>query len=110
MQVDAATLSQMTEAIVRTVAPEKVILFGSQARGDSGADSDVDFMVIVPGEISPQRSRRKLAGDLYRVLAPFRIPKDILLYTSSEVDRWRNSTNHMIGRSFREGKVLYERH
>lgn len=46
---------------------------------------------------------------LWRVLAPFNVAKDILVYSSDEVERWRGSPNHVLARALREGQVLYER-
>jgi predicted nucleotidyltransferase len=42
-------LPEITERIVRTSDPEKIILFVSSARGDPEPDSDLDLLVIVPG-------------------------------------------------------------
>jgi len=44
-------LHQMVEAIVREVAPETIILYGSRARGDAQPDSDVDLLVVERGGI-----------------------------------------------------------
>ncbi len=35
------------------------------------------------------------------------VAKDILIYSRDEVERWRNTRNHIIARALREGKVLY---
>ena len=40
------TVKEITKAIINTVKPAKVILFGSYARGNAGTDSDLDFLVI----------------------------------------------------------------
>ena len=61
-------LHQMVETIVREVAPEAIILFGSRARGDARPDSDVDLLVVETEPFSPQRSRRKEAARLYMAL------------------------------------------
>jgi len=46
---------------------------------------------------------------LWRALAGFNVPKDILVYSRDEAERWRHSLNHVVARAQREGKVLYER-
>ena len=103
------TLKEMTKAIVNTAKPAKVILFGSYARGNAGPDSDLDFLVIEDLPFGPGRSRRKESTMLWRILASFRVAKDILVYSSDEVSMWQNTRNHIIARALREGRVLYER-
>ena len=108
-QVDDALLARMVQVIVDEVDPEQVILFGSHARGDAGADSDVDMLVVEAEPFGPGRDRRTEATRLWRALARFRVPKDILVYSRDEVDYWRDSLNNVLARALREGKVLYER-
>ncbi|MCY3830301.1 MAG: nucleotidyltransferase domain-containing protein [Rhodospirillaceae bacterium] len=107
--VDEALLQRMTAAIVDEADPERVILFGSRARGDAGPDSDVDLIVIEAEPFGPGRDRRAEAVRLWRALSGFRVPKDILVYSRDEVDYWRDSLNHVLARALREGTVLYER-
>lgn len=106
---EEALLHQMVETIVREVSPEAIILFGSRARGDARADSDVDLLIIETEPFSPQRSRRKEAARLYMALRGLAISKDILLYSRDEFEHWKNSMNHVAGRAFREGKILHGR-
>ncbi len=108
-QVDEALLQRMTAAIVDEADPERVILFGSRARGDAGPDSDVDLIVIEAEPFGPGRDRRAEAVRLWRALSGFRVPKDILVYSRDEEDYWRDSLNHVLARALREGTVLYER-
>ena len=100
-------LQQMVEMIVREVAPETIIIFGSRALGDARADSDVNLLVVEKEPFSPQRSRRKEAARLYMALRGLAISKDILLYSQDEFDHWKNSLNHVVGRAHREGRVLH---
>lgn len=88
---EEALLQQMVEMIVREVAPETIILFGSRARGDARPDSDVDLLVVENKPFSPQRSRRKEAARLYMALRGLAVSKDILLYSRDEFDYWKNS-------------------
>jgi len=102
-------LSRIVDAIVREVDPEQVYLFGSRARGEATDDSDVDLLIVEREPFSPQRSRRAEMVRLWRLLAPFRTPKDILVFSSDEVKRWRDARNHVIAHAIREGTLLYER-
>lgn len=108
-RVDNALLEGMVQAIVDVADPEQVILFGSRARGDARVDSDVDLVVVEAEPFGPGRDRRAEAARLWRALAGFRVPKDILVYSRDEVDYWRDSLNNVLARALREGRVLYER-
>lgn len=107
--VDAALLGQMVRAIVDEVDPDRVILFGSHARRDARPDSDVDLLVVEREPFGPDRSRFVEMNRLYDTLSHFFVPKDILVFSREEVERWRKSVNHVLARSLREGVVLYDR-
>ena len=108
--IDDTVLQRMADAIVDAADPEQVILFGSRARGDAGPESDVDLVVIETEPFGPGRDRRREATRLWRILAGFRFPKDILVYSREEAEYWRDSRNNVLARALREGRVLYERH
>ena len=102
-------IHQMADAIVAEAHPERVILFGSQARGDAGEASDVDFIVVDSTPFNEHRSRRLFCVRLYEALAEFPVPTDVLVYSRDEFDYWSDSLNHVVGRAVAEGRVLYER-
>ena len=108
-RVDDALLERMVRVIVDEVDPEQVILFGSRARGDAAASSDVDLIVVESTPFGEGRNRSVEETRLWRALARFHVPKDILIYSRDEVDYWRDSLNHVLARALREGRVLYER-
>jgi predicted nucleotidyltransferase len=101
--VDA--IPEMVRRIVETVHPDKVILFGSHARGEARADSDIDLMVIAPSdEPRPERLR-----PVYRALRGLGVAKDVVWWTQEEIDDWRNVRSHFVNRVLREGRLLYEK-
>jgi predicted nucleotidyltransferase len=102
-------LGEMTEAVVREVDPERIILFGSHARDEQRADSDIDLLIVEKEAFGPIRNRRREIARVRRVLSRFRFPKDILVYSVAEVEKWQDTANHIVARSLREGQVLYER-
>jgi predicted nucleotidyltransferase len=99
----------MTATIIDELHPDEIILFGSRARGSQRDQSDVDLLIIVPDSEEAKRHRRHLEGRVYRRLAHFRVPKDILIFTRHEVQRWRNVVGHIVESSLREGRQLYAR-
>ncbi len=102
-------LMQMARVIVHQVEPERIILFGSHARGDARPDSDVDLLVIEREPFGKLRSRRREAALLWRALARFPVPKDIIVYSQKEAAEWNDSPSHIGAQALREGRVLYER-
>ena len=89
--------------------PEQVILFGSRARAESTADSDVDFVVVEAEPVGNGRGRYAEEARLYRALVCFDVNKDILVFSLEDVEYWRDSIDHVLARALREGRVLYER-
>lgn len=101
-------IDRMTQRIVHEVHPQKILIFGSWARGQANQNSDIDLLVVEREPFGPSRSRRQEAARIWRCLSEFRIPKDILVYSVSELATWKDSSHHVVGMALREGKVLYE--
>ncbi len=96
-------IRQMVDIIVKRFHPEKVILFGSHARGEAGPDSDVDLLVVMP----VSGSKREKAVEVAVALHAIRVPKDIIVTTPEEFE-WRKEIPGTIERpAVLEGKVLY---
>jgi len=105
MTVPQDLLADMTGQIVRRFKPVRVILFGSQARGDAGLSSDVDLLVVLPDVTD----RRQAAVEIRRALGEFPVAKDILVTTPDEIRRRGNLVGTILRTALREGKVIYER-
>lgn len=105
--VNEQLLRDMTRVIVDQVHPVRVVLFGSHAHGTAGPESDIDLLVITSESDDSAISRRKAAAQLWRSLARFHVPVDLVLYTEREVNEWRDSANHLTTRALREGRVLH---
>ena len=105
----SGVLDAIVERLVETIDPSMIVLFGSTASGAGGARSDVDLLIIDDEPFGRGRSRREGLRRARRALSGLRIAKDILLYGPDELERWRDSPNHIIGRALRQGRVLYER-
>ncbi len=108
-QTESLLLQQMVEIIVETVAPDKIILFGSRAKQTAKADSDYDLLIIDPEPFTVTHSRRKTAGKIWRALSVLRVPVDLVMCNISEVEKWSQGKNHVIARAMSEGRVIYER-
>ncbi len=99
----------MVRAIVKEVEPRRVYLFGSYARGSQTADSDIDLLVVEDQEFGPDRNRWSELQRIRKALKSFRIPKDILVYSRDEFEKWEDSVNHVVAHAVKEGRLLYER-
>ena len=108
MTITNAELAAMSSCIAENIHPERIILFGSLARGEANEDSDIDLLVVVT-EGFEGRSRWRELEKIRDLLASFPMAKDILLYSRDEVARWRHATNHIIAHALQEGRPLYER-
>jgi predicted nucleotidyltransferase len=109
IEVTEAVLADMVQALVCEVNPVRIYLFGSRARGDARQDSDVDLLIVESEPFGPGRSRFEELNRIHRALSSFRVPKDILVYSSEEFAKWSRSLNHVVGHCYREGKLLYAR-
>ena len=89
--------------------PEQIILFGSHARGNAKSDSDLDLLIVTNGSLGREWSRRKITGQIRKALWSVLVPIDLLVFSPQEIERWRNSINHVIAQALRDGKVLYVR-
>jgi predicted nucleotidyltransferase len=98
-------LHAMIERIEEIARPERVILFGSRARGEARSNSDYDLLVIA--ESDEPRYRRSAA--LYAALASVPVEADLLVYTPAEVEEWSAVPQAFVTTAIREGQVLYER-
>jgi len=98
-------IPEIVRRIVQTAQPDKVILFGSRARGDARPDSDFDVLVIK--ESAEPRYRRSVP--LYVALASVPAEVEVLVYTPAEVEEWSQVPQAFVTTALREGTTLYER-
>jgi len=102
-------LQRMVEKIVETAHPEEIFLFGSRATGAAREDSDVDLLVILPDSAETGRTRRRMTGDIYRSLMPFRVSKDIIVCDRTEAHEHSESELHVVRDAMTSGRLLYAR-
>jgi len=99
------TIKEAVNRLVNKFNPEKIILFGSQARGTADEKSDIDFLVIC----SFSGNRYSLLVDMDRALKGLIFARDIVVLTPEEYE----TNSKIIGTIARpasiEGKILYER-
>lgn len=105
VSLDEAVFQEIVRRLVEATQPDRIILFGSRARGDDQPDSDVDLLLVKSGAQSTQDVEVRA----YAALGGLAVPADILCYTPEEVERWNRARNHVVARALREGRVVYEK-
>ena len=100
-----AAIEEMVRRIIEQFDPERIILFGSHARGDAGPDSDVDLLVVMDFEGSKREQQIEIGVALHDI----RVPKDIIVATPDEIERYGEIVGTIIRPALREGRTLYQR-
>lgn len=99
-------ITYIVEKIAQGVAPQRIILFGSHARGDANVTSDIDIFIVQDSELSNREMRRKIEyllwGRQFGIDLIVRNPEEV---TRNVADGNPFYTQHILG----EGRVLYER-
>jgi len=95
----------MVERITNLFNPDQIILFGSQARGDAGVDSDIDLLVVMPS----CENRKAITISIMKSLSDLPVSKDIVVTTSQELALRGKLANTVLNPALHEGRVIYAR-
>ena len=103
--VDEHDIERVATRLGIAANAERVILFGSHARGEAKENSDVDLMIVAESELP----RFKRSRELYKLFRPHPFGMDLLVYTPQEVEKGKRSPVSFVSTALREGKTLYVR-
>lgn len=103
MNPDPAMLAELVRITVEAVQPQRVILFGSAARGTMGADSDLDVLVVMPDGCDSLAITQTLHGRLSRL----GVAKDIVVVQASDVEQYGQNPYLVIHSALSGGRELY---
>jgi len=101
--VSPVVLADIVRRIVEVASPQKIVLFGSAARGAMGENSDVDLLVVKSGRFH----RGRLLEAIYRNLHGAAEAVDVLVVTPEELQRYRDDPCLIVAPALREGKLVY---
>jgi len=96
-------LQTLVDRIVRLVRPLRIFVFGSAARGDMGAHSDIDLLVIMP----PGAHRRRTAQRIYTEIQGVGVPFDVLVATADDIEKHKHNVGLIYATILREGQEVY---
>ena len=101
--LDQRTLDEIIRRVVEVAQPERIVLFGSAARGEMTRHSDVDLLIV-----SDRGDALDLMRRIYRRLGGVGVPVDALVVSTADVARYRDSHALIIKPALREGRTVYE--
>ena len=105
--VSLAEIQALSKEIVEAIHPEKVLLFGSYAKGTATEKSDVDILVVV--DELKEKKYKILSAINKKVWSKFDFEKDIKLYSKAEIEDWKNVKQAFVTTAIRESKTIYEK-
>ena len=103
--MNTKVLDEVLRRIIEVAQPEKVILFGSAARGDEDSHSDLDVLVITSHPVH----RGHLTEEIYMNLFGVGQAVDVIVATSEDIEKYKDSPYMVFQPALNEGRVLYER-
>jgi len=101
--VKQSIIDEIIRRIVEVAQPDRIILFGSAARGQMGSDSDLDFLVVKRGVAH----RRHLAEQIYLSLFGISVPVDVVVVTPEDIQALRDKVGTIIRPAIEEGRLVY---
>jgi prevent-host-death family protein len=102
---DVDVLPAIVGRIVRLFDPERIVLFGSRARGTATADSDYDILVL----LAHVENRRDARIAIHRSLADVEVALDIIVGTPADVSPGRRGPRGIVQWASEQGRVVYQR-
>ncbi|GHV91690.1 nucleotidyltransferase [Spirochaetia bacterium] len=105
MNSDLLIMDRIVTFITSLINPEKIVLFGSYARGDNKDNSDIDILIIM----NHLENEREITGLLYKSLLheDITIPIDFLAIDHDKYNKLKNRTGYIYKTIEQDGQILY---
>jgi predicted nucleotidyltransferase len=102
---DIPFLDKIIPLIVSAASPDRIILFGSYARGDNNPKSDIDLLIVKKG----LKNGRKITSGLYMDFfhSDIDIAVDLLIIDSDKYEELKDKIGFVYKTIHKEGKVVY---
>ncbi len=102
--LDQSLIDEIVRRILSVAQPDRIILFGSHARGEARERSDIDVLVVLPRMTSAHEEMVRLD----RVLSELDVPIDVIVASVEEFVKWSEAPSTTLYWAKREGEVLYD--
>ncbi len=98
-------IDEISMKIVKNINPEKIILFGSYAKGNYSEDSDLDLIIVKQSDLP----KHKRGIEIRRLFYGFLIPMDLKIYTPEEFENELKNKYSFLNSAIKDSKTIYER-
>ncbi len=104
MRVAESLLQKIVRRLLEVSQPDRIILFGSAAKGQMTRDSDIDLLVL---EASPQKPRRHSVR-LRNALRGLGYPFDVIVMATERFEETKEIIGGLAYPANKYGRVIYE--
>jgi predicted nucleotidyltransferase len=98
-----ALVERVTKKIVESIHPDKIILFGSRAKGAATEESDIDLVVVYSGP----KSRREVELEIEDLFFPRDFSMDVVVVTPDYLKKFKKVANTLAREVVETGQVCY---
>lgn len=102
--INKEAIKEAARRLAECFHPQRIILFGSHARGTADDKSDIDLLVVC----ALKKKRRTLLLEMNRSLWGLGLARDIVVLTPEEFENEKEIPGTIARYAFKEGKLLYE--
>ena len=102
-RISQKAIDQVVQQIVEKFKPQKIILFGSYARGNPRPESDVDMLVVMDTSLREVQQSIQICQQI-----EYRFGLDLIVHTPKHLDERLKMKDWFLRDVLKEGKVLYE--
>lgn len=101
------SIRQIANLLAEHFEPERIILFGSHARGEAHANSDIDLLVEMPAGYKPPSRGNPMR---MAIAERFTLPVDVVIRSADQMQLRGESPYALEHFALQEGVVLYDKH
>ncbi len=105
--ISSSQIETIVKILVEQCHPEKIILFGSYAKGSAAEDSDLDIAIVKASDLPPHKRAQEFRKALRSGGRRWLFGMDILVFTPEEINNMENNPSTLVYEIMKNGKTLY---